>query len=263
MLTPGRNWSAGSEYRFGFGGQEQIDEVNGNGNSLSYKFRIYDSRLGRFFSVDYLAPKYPWYTPYQFAGNTPIQAKDLEGSEPQFIILEIAKFVNKKMNDAGMKSTEKRVATDNLWGTAKLYISGNKEIAENIAINSELPGIHNGPADALRHSLWNALNTQIVGEEEAKKFGDAHEEDRPNQPEQEKIMDLHNNKVGREIALENPDASTKELSLKLIEKLEKGELKVLDEKGNAIPSSITPKQSKSASTKVNEYNSNANQNEDY
>jgi hypothetical protein len=38
--------------------------------------------MGRFYSVDPLTRDYPWYTPYQFAGNTPIWAKDLEGLEP-------------------------------------------------------------------------------------------------------------------------------------------------------------------------------------
>ena len=32
--------------------------------------------------MDPLAPDYPWYTPYQFAGNTPIYAIDLDGAEP-------------------------------------------------------------------------------------------------------------------------------------------------------------------------------------
>lgn len=32
-------------------------------------------------SVDPLTKSYPWYTPYQFAGNTPIQAIDLDGLE--------------------------------------------------------------------------------------------------------------------------------------------------------------------------------------
>jgi hypothetical protein len=32
-------------------------------------------------SVDPLAPSYPWYTPYQFAGNKPIWAVDLDGLE--------------------------------------------------------------------------------------------------------------------------------------------------------------------------------------
>jgi hypothetical protein len=31
--------------------------------------------------VDPLAPEYPWYTPYQFAGNKPIWASDLDGLE--------------------------------------------------------------------------------------------------------------------------------------------------------------------------------------
>ncbi|RME97872.1 MAG: hypothetical protein D6772_09825 [Bacteroidetes bacterium] len=32
-------------------------------------------------SVDPLSPDYPWYTPYQFAGNMPIWAIDLHGLE--------------------------------------------------------------------------------------------------------------------------------------------------------------------------------------
>jgi len=80
-LMPGRNTNTGS-YRFGFQGQEKDDEIKGGGNSLSFRFRIYDPRLGRFLSVDPLTASYPWYTPYQFAGNTPIYAIDIEGAEP-------------------------------------------------------------------------------------------------------------------------------------------------------------------------------------
>jgi hypothetical protein len=36
-------------------------------------------------SVDPLSPEYPWYTPYQFAGNMPIWAIDLDGLEPVFV----------------------------------------------------------------------------------------------------------------------------------------------------------------------------------
>jgi hypothetical protein len=32
-------------------------------------------------SVDPLTKRYPWYTPYQFAGNTPLQAIDRDGLE--------------------------------------------------------------------------------------------------------------------------------------------------------------------------------------
>jgi hypothetical protein len=46
-----------------------------------YGFRIYNPSIGKFLSVDPLTGSYPWYTPYQFAGNTPIQAIDLDGAE--------------------------------------------------------------------------------------------------------------------------------------------------------------------------------------
>src|SRR5690606_19442772 len=51
------------------------------GNSLDYGFRHFDSRLAKFLSLDPLSKKFPWYSPYHFAGNTPIQAIDLEGLE--------------------------------------------------------------------------------------------------------------------------------------------------------------------------------------
>lgn len=72
--------------RFGFNGKETDNEVKGNGNQQDYGFRIYDNRLGRFLSVDPLSKSYSFYTPYQFAGNTPIAAIDLDGEEPKIIV---------------------------------------------------------------------------------------------------------------------------------------------------------------------------------
>ncbi|MBP9189624.1 MAG: C40 family peptidase [Chitinophagales bacterium] len=83
MLTPGRNWSAGSEYRFGFQDAEQDDEVKGNGNSIHFTFREYDPRLGKFLSIDPLNKKYPYWSHYAFSGNRLIDARELEGLEPE------------------------------------------------------------------------------------------------------------------------------------------------------------------------------------
>ena len=69
-------------YRYGFNGKENDNEVKGEGNQQDYGMRISDTRLGRFLSRDPLSASYPYYTPYQFAGNTPIQAIDLDGAEP-------------------------------------------------------------------------------------------------------------------------------------------------------------------------------------
>ncbi|MCB9330694.1 MAG: hypothetical protein H6574_06400 [Lewinellaceae bacterium] len=69
------------DYRYGFNGKEGDDEIKGDDNQQDYGMRIYDPRVGRFLSVDPIAREYPWYTPYQFAGNKPIWAFDLDGLE--------------------------------------------------------------------------------------------------------------------------------------------------------------------------------------
>jgi RHS repeat-associated protein len=76
-----RSWTA-SSYRFGFQDQEKDDEIRGEGNSISYEYRIHDTRLGRFSSIDPLFAKYPFYSPYSFSGNRLIDAVELEGLEP-------------------------------------------------------------------------------------------------------------------------------------------------------------------------------------
>jgi len=76
------NDSINGGYRFGFNGKPHDDEFAGRGNFQDYGFRMYDPRIARFVSVDPLTKDYPWYTPYQFAGNTPITCIDLDGLEP-------------------------------------------------------------------------------------------------------------------------------------------------------------------------------------
>jgi RHS repeat-associated protein len=68
-------------YIYGFQGQEKDDEIKGAGNSLNFEYRMHDPRVGRFFAVDPLAKKYPYYTPYQFSGNKVIHLIELEGLE--------------------------------------------------------------------------------------------------------------------------------------------------------------------------------------
>ena len=71
-------------YRYGFQGQEKDDEVKGTGNSINYKYRMHDPRIGRFFAVDPLTAKYPFYSPYAFSGNRVIDMVELEGLEPTY-----------------------------------------------------------------------------------------------------------------------------------------------------------------------------------
>ena len=69
-----------SSYRYGFNGKENDKETG----EQDYGMRIYDPRIGKFLSVDPLSRQYPFYSPYEFAGDTPIRAIDLDGKEPWF-----------------------------------------------------------------------------------------------------------------------------------------------------------------------------------
>ncbi len=82
-----RNWAA-SSYRYGFNGKEDDAETQ----TQNYGMRIYNPSLGKFLSVDPLTNDYPWYTPYQFAGNMPINAIDMDGAEPLEMINENGKL---------------------------------------------------------------------------------------------------------------------------------------------------------------------------
>jgi len=80
MLQSGREYKVG-DYRYGFNGKENDDEVKGEGNYQDYGMRIYDPRLGRFISVDPISKEYPELTPYQFASNRAIDGVDQDGLE--------------------------------------------------------------------------------------------------------------------------------------------------------------------------------------
>ena len=88
MTMQERTFSAGVEaYRYGFNGKENDNESN----TQDYGMRIYDGRLGRFLSVDPLTKYFAFYTPYQFSGNTPISATDLDGLEEIYFMESIVR----------------------------------------------------------------------------------------------------------------------------------------------------------------------------
>ncbi len=78
-----RNWSSGSEYRYGFNSQEQDEEIYGKGNFNIAEYWAYDCRLGRRLNVD---PKgIPTESPYATFRNNPILVTDVNGDWPGII----------------------------------------------------------------------------------------------------------------------------------------------------------------------------------
>jgi RHS repeat-associated protein len=128
-----------SGYRYGFQGQERDDEIKGKGNSLNYKFRMHDPRLGRFFSVDPLFAKYPWNSTYAFSENRVIDGIELEGAE---------KLIHIK-NDFTKKSTYITLEKAGKLGEGILLIHQTKQgnniiYTDPININEETGEISGG-----------------------------------------------------------------------------------------------------------------------
>lgn len=83
MIMPGRD-SSYTDYRYGFQGMEQDDNLKGKGNSISTEFRQYDPRVCRWLSVDPMEEKYPGLSTYVAFNNSPTNFVDpfgLEGEE--------------------------------------------------------------------------------------------------------------------------------------------------------------------------------------
>ena len=131
MVMPNRSWEAASAdgYRFGFNGKESDSETYGDNNIYDYGFRIYNPRLGRFLSVDPLSSSYPYYTPYQYAGNKPIMSIDRDGLEDEDVNSNTnetdpngtaSSIPDPVQNNSALNSTSSPTAT---WTDNKLTIA--------------------------------------------------------------------------------------------------------------------------------------------
>ncbi|TAH27827.1 MAG: hypothetical protein EAZ06_12115, partial [Cytophagales bacterium] len=138
MEMVGRNWSESEAYRQGYNGKEN-DKDFGEGVQ-DYGMRVSDTQTCRFFSVDPLTQDYPWYTPYQFAGNMPIIAVDLDGAEP------LLSFFARKIIKAGLKKATQDFIEEQIKNRMKAYVS--KKIGKQLLKDAD------DIANSLHSSWW-------------------------------------------------------------------------------------------------------------
>lgn len=144
---PGRKFNPNS-HRFGFNGQEEDKEWLG-GQVVSFKFRIHDPRIVRFLSIDPLASKYPFYSPYQFASNSPVMAKELEGLESSNIVNNTEQIDNEIPDNLSKEQS-------NRFGTIRRNIE--QQIRDFRAV-----GANDRATDAFRNGL---LQMATIAEDE-------------------------------------------------------------------------------------------------
>lgn len=150
MVMPERSFSS-ENYRYGYNGKEKDNEIKGEGNSLDFGARNYDSRLGRWLSVDPKAADAPGWSPYRAFLCNPIRYTDPDGqwewdatgnlvAQKGDNSYSMAKFLGtsqsnamKLLNRGGVTANAKGVlnlkegqsfAKDNLWVGGKSIGSG-------------------------------------------------------------------------------------------------------------------------------------------
>ncbi|GGH18357.1 hypothetical protein GCM10007352_29020 [Mucilaginibacter phyllosphaerae] len=172
---PGRSFAANSNYRYGFNGKENDNDVGkGIGNQQDYGMRIYDGRLGRFLSVDPITAQYPELTPYQFASNRPIDGIDQDG-------LEYASSMTKAFSDGAQKGEDPLKAVQQsakttykfigslIYGAAAVVFAPFNGISEaHYANNSKTPeqrAYHNSEANKyFKETAFNIVTAELGGE---------------------------------------------------------------------------------------------------
>jgi RHS repeat-associated protein len=131
-----------SKYRYGFQKQEMDNEVSGFGNHYEFKYRVYDPRICRFWSVDPLYSKYPWNSTYAFAENRVIDGIDLEGKEVSLINFSIGGGVG-----AGYAASAEHsigLAFDKIGITYFKILNANYFVNQNLQPGSKNPSIFAG-----------------------------------------------------------------------------------------------------------------------
>lgn len=120
MLMNGRNYNkAGSgDYKFGFNGKENDNDVNGEGTNIDFGARMYDSRAARWFSIDPLQRKYAGISPFCHVENNPMVYSDLDGKDKWINIIYVNEQTGQKSKlsilvSHEIKPKEVRKYTDN------------------------------------------------------------------------------------------------------------------------------------------------------
>ena len=137
---------ASGEYRYGFNGMEKDDEIFRDGNAYAFEYRINDTRLGRFMSVDPLQVAYPWNSTYAFAENRVIDGIDLEGLEWENFKSKFSKPGNLKVKLPNRLTVQKQHYSVTITNPARDLKSDFRACPECFLSNSK--ATFNSPVDA-------------------------------------------------------------------------------------------------------------------
>lgn len=177
------------------------------------------------------------YNMFAYCGNNPVSRVDPSGQGwiaaliITAVVVTVATVVVKlvadnKIDKSDANDAEKVLAKKDYiaaYRANKARTITEEYIGNTYGMENDIDGTQ---VNAYRHAMWNAVMTDKIGEKKAKKFADAHEQI-PNNPVEYMEMDLHNNELGRKIALEYAGQGYDVFSQKIQEAINNGEAKVI------------------------------------
>jgi len=120
-------------FRYGFNGKERDPDFHEDVTNYDYGFRIYNPGIARFLSVDPLTREFPMLTPYQYASNTPIMAKDFDGLEGLIVTTPIPQIDDVGATDVVVYDD---ISKDKIGYGIAVHTFGKEYVDEMIASKS-------------------------------------------------------------------------------------------------------------------------------
>ncbi len=140
-------------------------EVKGEGNSINYKYRMHDPRVGRFFSRDPLEAKYSFNSPYAFSENRLIDGIELEGKEWLGVTFFFFEFDIGAGLGYGVNYLEQTgVAMDEIGKTQFVMTSAIYVVNQDLESGSRNPELVGGLGIALTGNIKQNWSAETFGD---------------------------------------------------------------------------------------------------
>jgi RHS repeat-associated protein len=152
---------------------------------ILYRRRLYNTRLGRFVTRDPVGYRGGDINLLRYTFNRSSTVLD-----PLGLLCECGEELTIILSVGPLNAWKAQPLVDKAHAAAA-------KVASKLGCNGN---VHNNACDAFRHCYWMCITALKIGQDNAEKIGNIHEECDKEQPEEEASMDLHNNQIGRDLS---------------------------------------------------------------